>query len=92
MITNAPLRTASSARVEWATPAAVTTSHIPYAIVAAIGMRNVASAQYRGESLMELMVGIAFSQDGGAGNGGGVGTGSGGAATEIGGGGGTGTV
>jgi hypothetical protein len=90
MMANAPARTASSARVECANPAPLTPSQIPYAIVPAIGMQNVASAQYFGDSLMDLMVDTAFFQD--AGNGGGVGTGNGGAATEGAGGGGNGTV
>jgi hypothetical protein len=92
IITSALARITSSACVDSARPAALIPSHIPYAIVRAIGMKNVASAQYRGERRIVLMAGTAFCQDPGVGNGGGVGTGNGGAATEGGGGGDTGTV
>ena len=92
MISNATLRTISSDRLDCASPAVLIPSQIPYPSAPAIGMKNVASAQYLGDSLLDLMVNTAFSQDGGAGNGGGVGTGNGGAATEGAGGGGTGTV
>ena len=92
MISNAMLRTISSDRVDCASPAALIPSQIPYPSAPAIGMKNVASAQYLGDSLLDLMVNTAFSQDGGAGNGGGAGTGNGGAATDGAGGGGTGTV
>jgi hypothetical protein len=89
---NALVRTISSDCVDSARPVALITSQTPYPIAPAIGMKNVASAQYFGDSLMDLMIDTAFSQDAGVGNGGGVGTGNGGAATGIGGGGGTGTV
>jgi len=93
MISNALLRTISSDRLDCASPAALTPSQIPYVIAPAIGMKNVASAQYLGgRRLDDLMVDTAFYRDGGAGNGGGVGSGNGGAATDGAGGGGTGTV
>ena len=92
MISKALPRTISSDRVDCASPAALTPSQIPYPSAPATGMKNVASAQYPGDSLLDLMVNTAFSQDGGAGNGGGVGSGNGGAATDGAGGGGTGTV
>ncbi len=91
-ISNALPRTISSDWLDCASPAALIPSQIPYPSAPAIGMKNVASAQYRGDSLLDSMVITAFSQDGGAGNGGGVGTGNGGAATDGAGGGGTGTV
>ena len=93
MISNALLRTISSDRLDCASPAALTPSQIPYVIAPAIGMKNVASAQYLGDRrLDDLMVDTAFSQDAGVGNGGGMGSGNGGAATDGAGGGGTGTV
>ena len=46
MIAKAAARTTSSARVDWARPAALTPSQIPYATAPEIGMKNVASAQY----------------------------------------------
>ena len=92
MISKALLRTSSSDRLDCASPAALTPSQIPYVIAPAIGMKNVASAQYLGDRLLDLMANTAFCQDGGAGNGGGVGSGNGGAATDGAGGGGTGTV
>jgi hypothetical protein len=91
-ISNALPRTISSDRVDCASPAALIPSQIPYPSAPAIGMKNVASAQYLGDRLLDLMVNTAFSQDGGAGNGGGAGTGNGAAATDGAGGGGTGTV
>jgi hypothetical protein len=91
MISNALLRTSCSARVDSARPAALTASQTPYPSAPVIGMRNVASAQYRGGSVVGLMVNTAFCQGVGA-SGGGEGTGNGGAATDGAGGGGRGTV
>jgi hypothetical protein len=36
-------------------------SQMPYPTAPAIGMKNVASAQYFGDSLMDLMADTAFS-------------------------------
>jgi hypothetical protein len=60
MISSALHRTISSACVDSARCTAAMMSQMPYPIAPAIGMKNVASAQYFGDSLMDLMADTAF--------------------------------
>ncbi|MGH3558438.1 MAG: hypothetical protein ACRDTK_13255 [Mycobacterium sp.] len=66
IVAKTPIRTISSACVEWARPAAVTPIHTAYPIAPATGMKIVASAQYWGDdcfmelNALDLMVNTAF--------------------------------